>query len=641
MNLNIMKKSLSITIGLFFIIPFFVSAQIGVVDQITIPSTAGKMIVVGDKIYASNPTTDQVSIIDTANDNNLTSVSVGDDPGYLFYYNNRVYVANFSGKTVSVIDTTTDTVTQEIPIGSVGSPKHINQINGILFVAKQGTSQMTLIDTNNSNATSSVIAGSNPQASVAIGNNMYVGNYNGYSVSKFDGTASFSRTNYPTVGAVSDVFRIGTNLYASQNNNVNEVFVINNINGATSTIVTDQTAGAGLYATGTTLFILANNGGNSTEVAQIDTASGNTVTKYLFNNARDMTFWRNKAYVVNSSNIILEIDYINKISQIITPTNYPGSKDIEANSDSLYSASLVSNVLEVSDLGNLIVSPTNITINEGATQNIQVRLSKRPYDNVVLSFVSSDTAEITVSTSSLIFTKNNWNNDQTITLNASEDATTTNDRATTTVSVVNGSSDVGYRPASNINVLISITDNDVVPVNEVNDNNDNSSPLNSSGSRAISLSDICKNPNLLMKFTGLKKRVNLSDCAMEKNKEIINVSKVDNQSLLKNLLAQVAELKAKLTTIEASSGVTNVCIDNSGVRDLTFYSAGEDVKFLQTFLINNNYPIAAGATGLFVNQTTKALTSYQRTNSITKDNGNFGCETKNQMKSSGAKSVWW
>ncbi|MGW0191878.1 glycoside hydrolase family 6 protein [Nonomuraea sp. NPDC003201] len=84
---------------------------------------------------------------------------------------------------------------------------------------------------------------------------------------------------------------------------------------------------------------------------------------------------------------------------------------------------------------SIIVTPTAVTVPEGATATYTVRLAAAPTSNVtVTSTAGSGDTNITVSSGgSLTFTPSNWNTAQTVTLAASEDSDTANGSRTITV----------------------------------------------------------------------------------------------------------------------------------------------------------------------------------------------------------------
>ncbi|MEV4010589.1 glycoside hydrolase family 6 protein [Nonomuraea angiospora] len=84
---------------------------------------------------------------------------------------------------------------------------------------------------------------------------------------------------------------------------------------------------------------------------------------------------------------------------------------------------------------SILVTPTAVTVPEGATATYTVRLAAAPTSNVtVTSTAGTGDTNITVSSGgSLTFTPSNWNTAQTVTLAASEDSDTANGSRTVTV----------------------------------------------------------------------------------------------------------------------------------------------------------------------------------------------------------------
>jgi len=77
------------------------------------------------------------------------------------------------------------------------------------------------------------------------------------------------------------------------------------------------------------------------------------------------------------------------------------------------------------------------------------------------------------------------------------------------------------------------------------------------------------------------------------------------------------------------------------VRDLKYGSEGNDVRTLQTILINQGYSIPAGVTGYFFSQTQSALAKYQAANGIAPAIGYVGPITRMQMKNANLSGLWW
>ena len=100
------------------------------------------------------------------------------------------------------------------------------------------------------------------------------------------------------------------------------------------------------------------------------------------------------------------------------------SIDLSASSDlSGYegvSRSLAATTSDVS-VGTIELSPSSLSIAEGATATFTVKLGLRPTQDVTVSVISSDSSEASFSTTSVVFTSSTWNVAQTITVTAAND----------------------------------------------------------------------------------------------------------------------------------------------------------------------------------------------------------------------------
>ena len=100
--------------------------------------------------------------------------------------------------------------------------------------------------------------------------------------------------------------------------------------------------------------------------------------------------------------------------------------------------------------GNIIISKSATTINEGGTDTFTVKLDKAPTNSQIVN-ISSNNSDVTLSTNTLTFTPNNYNQTQEVRINVAEDSDTINDNCTITLSSSNVSSKT---------IAITITDND-------------------------------------------------------------------------------------------------------------------------------------------------------------------------------------
>ena len=118
------------------------------------------------------------------------------------------------------------------------------------------------------------------------------------------------------------------------------------------------------------------------------------------------------------------------------------------------------------DTAGFTVSQTggSSTVTEGgSTDLITVVLDAQPASNVVLSIISADTGEATVSPSTLTFTATNWDTAQTITVTGVDDDQVDGDQTTNiTISVVDASSDNDFDGIADENVGVETTDDDSV-----------------------------------------------------------------------------------------------------------------------------------------------------------------------------------
>ena len=92
---------------------------------------------------------------------------------------------------------------------------------------------------------------------------------------------------------------------------------------------------------------------------------------------------------------------------------------ISLNSEGLTPVDFKINVMD-DDLQNILITGTN-TLVEGTSGNINVSLSKQPDSDVTVNLYSDNISSLTLGTSILTFTPNNYNNPQTVVINAIQD----------------------------------------------------------------------------------------------------------------------------------------------------------------------------------------------------------------------------
>ena len=109
------------------------------------------------------------------------------------------------------------------------------------------------------------------------------------------------------------------------------------------------------------------------------------------------------------------------------------------------------------------VSPTSLTVTEGATGTLSVALRSQPSDDVTLA-ISSDNPDVTVTpTTALTFTVANWDTAQTVTVSAAQDPDQADESATL---ILDPGGDGNLYPfVISTALTVTVTDDDGTAVN--------------------------------------------------------------------------------------------------------------------------------------------------------------------------------
>jgi hypothetical protein len=145
-----------------------------------------------------------------------------------------------------------------------------------------------------------------------------------------------------------------------------------------------------------------------------------------------------------------------------SPNSYSVTVQVSDANGNANSAIITLNVLDIDPEPGFTLSETSLTVAEtGTTASFTVVLDAQPSSDVVFDITSSDTGEATVSPSTLTFTSANWNTTQTVTVTGVDDTLVDGTiGSTTTVSVVDASSDDDFDGLSDQTVSVSTTDDD-------------------------------------------------------------------------------------------------------------------------------------------------------------------------------------
>lgn len=131
-------------------------------------------------IFVPNQRSNNVSVIDGANGSVIDSVNLGNGPrGAAFdAINGDIYVTEYEN--VSVVNGTTDRLVDTIPIqrGAFGFGITFDQQSGLMYVADQGTKNVTVIDPRSNTVIGNIMVGGYPAKAILdpVNGDLYVAN---------------------------------------------------------------------------------------------------------------------------------------------------------------------------------------------------------------------------------------------------------------------------------------------------------------------------------------------------------------------------------------------------------------------------------------------------------------------------------
>ena len=121
------------------------------------------------------------------------------------------------------------------------------------------------------------------------------------------------------------------------------------------------------------------------------------------------------------------------------------------------------------DTAGITITATDpFTVTEGASATYTVKLNTQPSSDVAIE-ISSNNAEVTIADTdgemagvqnTLTFTSSNWDTPQTVTVEAGQDDDAVNDTATIAHAVVDDESADEYDPVANVDLAVTVTDDD-------------------------------------------------------------------------------------------------------------------------------------------------------------------------------------
>ena len=133
-----------------------------------------------DRMYVTNYSDNTVSVISTATNSVIATVSVGEYPYGIAFdsENNRMYVTNYGGDTVSVISTATNGVIATISVGESPISIAFDSANNRMYVTNTTDDTVSVIDTATNSVIDTISVGDTPRgiAFDPVNNRMYVTN---------------------------------------------------------------------------------------------------------------------------------------------------------------------------------------------------------------------------------------------------------------------------------------------------------------------------------------------------------------------------------------------------------------------------------------------------------------------------------
>ena len=108
------------------------------------------------------------------------------------------------------------------------------------------------------------------------------------------------------------------------------------------------------------------------------------------------------------------------------------------------------------------ITPTQLTIAEGASDSYEVVLTSRPSHEVTVTITHNGDTDIGVDDRELTFSGSNWNRAQSVTVSTAQDDDAIDDRATLGHAVT--SSDTDYNGITVSEVFVTVTDDETAGV---------------------------------------------------------------------------------------------------------------------------------------------------------------------------------
>lgn len=120
----------------------------------------------GKKLYVANYNSNNISVIETANNSHIATVPAGRSPYGIAVTpdGTKVYVTNYNSSNVSVINTATNSVIASVNAGEYPEGIEVTPDGTKVFVVNSGSNNVSVIDTATNNVIATVNVGKSPAA---------------------------------------------------------------------------------------------------------------------------------------------------------------------------------------------------------------------------------------------------------------------------------------------------------------------------------------------------------------------------------------------------------------------------------------------------------------------------------------------
>ncbi len=400
MNLKrALLASVLLAVLAFLVHPPVVTAAETVLASITVGTHPSSVKVLGTKVYVYNNGGDTISIIDTANGNSVTTVSMGSNPtdivpsSSMATLGNKVYMIGYDEEKLYIIDGTTDAITS---ISVPGEHYEITATSSKIFIANYDSNSISVVDTLNSNSVSTITTTGNVYTIYAYKGKVYAGSDINNKVFVIDPATDTVVDTVSLPGGAAGLTGLGNKIYVGGGNAVSTndvVYEIDTANGNSLNTIIVEPGGGGqclacygssqIAAAGNNVFVGTY---GTSYVYVIDTANGNSVSGFSSYGMYQFATIGSYGYFPQSGTTeVYRIEPDGTSSHYFDVASDPYG--IAASGTRLYITSYASNKLSIVETDETAPSVSLTSPSNGATVSGSVSLAATASDNGTIAGV--------------------------------------------------------------------------------------------------------------------------------------------------------------------------------------------------------------------------------------------------------------